>query len=83
MSTQDQVITILAEQAMIEPEDVTLDSTLEDLGIDTAPLAARQPICDLDRIEEYLELHIEQGPILEAQDLTIGVVTGAQGQRNR
>ena len=24
MSTQDQVITILAEQAMIEPEDVTL-----------------------------------------------------------
>ena len=33
MSTQDQVITILAEQAMIEPEDVTLDSTLEDLGI--------------------------------------------------
>lgn len=27
------------------------------------------------------ELHIEQGPILEAQDLTIGVVTGAQGQR--
>ena len=35
MSTQDQVITILAEQAMIEPEDVTLDNTLEDLGIDS------------------------------------------------
>ena len=35
MNTQDQVITILAEQAMIEPEDVTLDSTLEDLGIDS------------------------------------------------
>ena len=27
------------------------------------------------------ELHIEQGPILEAQNITIGVVTGAQGQR--
>ncbi|KAF1011052.1 MAG: N-carbamoyl-L-amino-acid hydrolase [Pseudomonas fluorescens] len=26
-------------------------------------------------------MHIEQGPILEAQDITIGVVTGAQGQR--
>ena len=35
MSTQDQVITSLAEQAMIEPEEVTLDSTLEDLGIDS------------------------------------------------
>ncbi|HVW67787.1 MAG TPA: Zn-dependent hydrolase [Steroidobacteraceae bacterium] len=29
----------------------------------------------------FFELHIEQGPILEAQRKTIGVVTGAQGQR--
>lgn len=29
----------------------------------------------------YLEAHIEQGPILEATQKTIGVVTGAQGQR--
>ena len=28
-----------------------------------------------------LELHIEQGPILEAEDKTIGVVTGVQGVR--
>ncbi|MGF1528343.1 MAG: Zn-dependent hydrolase [Candidatus Competibacterales bacterium] len=28
----------------------------------------------------YLEPHIEQGPILEAEGVTIGVVTGAQGQ---
>ncbi len=27
----------------------------------------------------YLELHIEQGPVLEAQGATIGVVTGVQG----
>jgi N-carbamoyl-L-amino-acid hydrolase len=32
-------------------------------------------------IHAYLELHIEQGPILEAKDTTIGVVTGAQGIR--
>lgn len=32
-------------------------------------------------VHAAFELHIEQGPILEAQDLTIGVVTGAQGQR--
>ena len=35
MSIEDQVIVILAEQAMIEPQDVTLDSTLEELGIDS------------------------------------------------
>jgi N-carbamoyl-L-amino-acid hydrolase len=29
----------------------------------------------------YFEAHIEQGPILEAEQKTIGVVTGAQGQR--
>ena len=32
-------------------------------------------------IGAYFEAHIEQGPILEAEDKTIGVVTGGQGQR--
>ncbi len=35
LSIQDQVIVILAEQAVLEPSDVTLGSTLEDLGIDS------------------------------------------------
>lgn len=35
MNIQDQVIAILAEQAVLEPEDVTMTSTLEDLGIDS------------------------------------------------
>ena len=38
MSIQDQVIAIIAEQAVLEPEDVTLDSTLDDLGIDSLGL---------------------------------------------
>ncbi len=29
----------------------------------------------------YIEAHIEQGPILEMEDLTIGIVTGIQGCR--
>ncbi|MBN8741915.1 MAG: Zn-dependent hydrolase [Lysobacterales bacterium 69-70] len=32
-------------------------------------------------IHAAFELHIEQGPILEAEDVTIGVVHAAQGQR--
>ncbi|SLN57448.1 Zn-dependent hydrolase [Oceanibacterium hippocampi] len=32
-------------------------------------------------IKAFFEAHIEQGPILEAEEKTIGVVTGAQGQR--
>ena len=38
MSIQDRVIAIIAEQAVLEPSDVTLDSTLEDLGIDSLGL---------------------------------------------
>jgi N-carbamoyl-L-amino-acid hydrolase len=37
--------------------------------------------CGGRAIHAAFELHIEQGPILEAEDLTIGVVTDAQGQR--
>jgi len=37
-STEDRVIEIIAEQAVLEPSDVTLDSTLEDLGIDSLGL---------------------------------------------
>jgi beta-ureidopropionase / N-carbamoyl-L-amino-acid hydrolase len=33
------------------------------------------------KLGAYIELHIEQGPILEAEQKTIGVVTGVQGLR--
>lgn len=35
MSIQDQVINIIAEQALLDPTDVKLTDTLEDLGIDS------------------------------------------------
>ena len=38
MSIKDRVIEIIAEQAVLEPSDVTPDSTLEDLGIDSLGL---------------------------------------------
>lgn len=38
MSIKDQVIAIIAEQAVLEPEDVEMDSTLESLGIDSLGL---------------------------------------------
>ncbi len=38
MSVRDKVIEIIAEQAVLEPSDVTAESTLEDLGIDSLGL---------------------------------------------
>lgn len=37
-STTDRVIAIIAEQAVLDPSDVSLDSTMEDLGIDSLGL---------------------------------------------
>ncbi len=38
MTTQEQVIAIIADQAMVAPSDVKLDHTLDDLGIDSLGL---------------------------------------------
>ncbi len=35
MSVKDKIIEIIAEQAVLEVSDVTMESTLEDLGIDS------------------------------------------------
>ena len=38
MDIQQKVIEIVAEQAVMEPEDVTMTDTLDDLGIDSLGL---------------------------------------------
>jgi N-carbamoyl-L-amino-acid hydrolase len=54
---------------------VTLGAELERIGFAGAEPAGARPVA------AYFEAHIEQGPILEAAGLPVGVVTGAQGQR--
>ena len=53
MSIRDKVITIIAEQAVLEPSDVTMDSTLEDLGIDSLGLVE-----SIFAIEEEFDISI-------------------------
>ena len=57
----------------LDPEGLTVEGELrrtEQLG-DTP--------CETFPIKAYYELHIEQGPVLEAENTSIGVVTGGQG----
>jgi len=54
---------------------VTLGAELERIGFAGPEPGGGRPVA------AYFEAHIEQGPILEAAGLPIGVVTGAQGQR--
>ncbi len=53
MSVKDRVIAIVAEQAVLEPSDVTMESTLEDLGIDSLGLVE-----SIFAIEEEFDISI-------------------------
>lgn len=60
-------------------DDRSLADHMAALGIDTAPIAAGQPLIALERILGYVELHIEQGPLLVERDIPAAVVTGIRG----
>jgi N-carbamoyl-L-amino-acid hydrolase len=53
----------------------TMGAELERIGY-----AGTEPVGGL-AVDAYFEAHIEQGPLLEAEGKTVGVVLGAQGQR--
>ena len=61
-------------EALADLEGVTVGASLDAIGYrgsePARPFAA----------DAYFELHIEQGPILEAEGKQVGVVTGAQAQ---
>ena len=53
MSIEDRVIRIIAEQAVLEPSDVTPESTLDDLGIDSLGLVE-----SIFAIEEEFDINV-------------------------
>jgi N-carbamoyl-L-amino-acid hydrolase len=75
-----------ATAGVLNPDEVR---DLKDRDGVTLPDALREHGVDLDRMNEsrgqlenaaaYLELHIEQGPVLERMDLPLGVVLGTFG----
>ncbi len=70
MTLEQEVTRIIAEQAVLEPEDVSLDSTLESLGIDSLGLVE-----SIFAIEEAFEITVPfnaNNP--EASDFDISTV---------
>lgn len=58
----------------------TLAEAMQSCGIDTEAVSAGKPLVDIDRIAAFVELHIEQGPTLDAQkEARAGIVTGIRG----
>jgi len=62
-------------QAQKDRDGVTFAAALEQIGYRGAERCGEHPL------SAFFELHIEQGPILEAEGKDIGVVTGVQAMR--
>ena len=61
----------------IDDDGVHLHEAMREFGLD--PDAVGDAGYDRDDVAAYVEVHIEQGPVLEAEDLPIGVVTSIAG----
>ncbi len=70
-----------ARLALTDAHGITLAQAIRDFGGDPDALAAARlnPAAE-DGLLGYVEVHIEQGPVLEAQNLPVGVVSAIAGQ---
>jgi N-carbamoyl-L-amino-acid hydrolase len=57
----------------------TLASCMLQAGADVEAIRAHQPLFAKESVRAYLELHIEQGPVMVARELPLGVVSGIRG----
>lgn len=64
-----------------DSDGIHFHDALEACGFDTTkiPLIKRNP----DEVIGYLELHIEQGPVLQHENLAVGIVTSINGASRR
>lgn len=59
--------------------DVTLGAAMAACGADMAALTAGAPLLRPEHFQAWIELHIEQGPVLVAKAKPVGIVTGIRG----
>lgn len=64
-------------RALRDVDGITAGEALAAHGVDVTGMSAAGS--QLERAIGYIELHIEQGPVLEARDLPLGVVSGTYG----
>ncbi len=57
----------------------TLRDAMASEGADTTVIAARQKLLDPASLSHFVELHIEQGPVMVARGVPVGLVSGIRG----
>jgi N-carbamoyl-L-amino-acid hydrolase len=68
---------IAADRVRTDKDGIRLEDALRRCGIDIDRFPEARP--EQQNAAAYLELHIEQGPVLEALGLPLGVVLGTKG----
>ncbi len=56
-----------------------LRNYLRNAGADIEKIVQKVPLLEIDRVAAFLELHIEQGPIMVDRDLPVASVAGIRG----
>ena len=69
--------TIQADRARTDRDGIRLEDALRDCGIHIDNIG--DAAVEREHAVAYLELHIEQGPVLEAMQLPLGAVLGTKG----
>ncbi|UMY18167.1 Zn-dependent hydrolase [Methylobacterium organophilum] len=59
--------------------ETTLATCMRAVGVDVDRVERGEPLLDPAGVAAWLELHIEQGPVLTARGLPVGIVTGIRG----
>ena len=59
----------------------TLAEHMRDEGFDPDAVARGEHALGPHNVAAYLEVHIEQGPVLDSEEIPIGIVTGIPGSR--
>lgn len=70
---------LLKEDELVSRDEagISIAEAMANVGLDPAQVgkAAREP----GSVKAYVELHIEQGKVLESRDLSVGIVSGVAG----
>ena len=69
--------TIGADRERVDANGVRLEDALAQCGVAIDSIGDAQ--CERQNAAAYLELHIEQGPVLERMDLSLAAVLGTKG----
>ncbi|MPZ42759.1 MAG: hydantoinase/carbamoylase family amidase [Betaproteobacteria bacterium] len=67
------------DEAVHSGDSRNLGSHMREAGFDPAHIFRAAPYLRPERFHGYLELHIEQGPVLETIARPVGIVTGIRG----